>query len=332
MPKNKIQKMQAECDAFNAKHAVGADVLVKLDGVDEPFLTKTRSEAQILSGHSAVIWLENVAGCYLIDRVSAAPGNNFKAKCNAMLKLLGATPGGLYEVTLPTVAGALYCVAHDDWLACKFDNVKLAKRLIEHGDLNIFSGKWNWTYPEPGPETALDLYWNLAQVVDMSEDDLGQGYLQALAALPQDVKLNTRLTYMYQDADNFKTSRSVVFSDGVRSLSSLSALLLALDRSEGEPSFIPGAVDLDDLQDSFNGCESRWDPERDHPWHEITSLVPVVADEVKETDERSIIEFSDQLTRLVILSGWDENYKPAFYPEMKRRHDQHVKNHASETS
>lgn len=29
-------------------------------------------DAQILSGHSAVIWLENVTGCYLLDRVRAA--------------------------------------------------------------------------------------------------------------------------------------------------------------------------------------------------------------------------------------------------------------------
>lgn len=72
MRKPNIQKMQAECDAFNAKNPIGSDVFVKLDGVDEPFRTRTRSAAQILSGHSAVIWLENVSGCYLLDRVHAA--------------------------------------------------------------------------------------------------------------------------------------------------------------------------------------------------------------------------------------------------------------------
>lgn len=79
MRKPNIKKMQAECDAFNAKHAVGADVFVKLDGVDEPFRTKTQSAAQILSGHSAVIWLENVSGCYLLDRVSAVPSESCAA-------------------------------------------------------------------------------------------------------------------------------------------------------------------------------------------------------------------------------------------------------------
>jgi len=72
MKKPNIKKMQTECDSFNTKHAVGADVFVQLDGQDEPFRTKTRSTAQILSGHSAVIWLENVSGCYLLDHVSAA--------------------------------------------------------------------------------------------------------------------------------------------------------------------------------------------------------------------------------------------------------------------
>ena len=72
MRKPNTKKMQAECDAFNATNPIGSDVFVKLDGVDEPFRTRTRSDAQILSGHSAVIWLETVSGCYLLDRVHAA--------------------------------------------------------------------------------------------------------------------------------------------------------------------------------------------------------------------------------------------------------------------
>jgi len=66
-----VKKLQAACDKFNAKVSVGDEVFVKLDGVDEPFRTKTRSVAQVLSGHSPVIWLENVSGCYLLDRVTA---------------------------------------------------------------------------------------------------------------------------------------------------------------------------------------------------------------------------------------------------------------------
>ena len=64
-----LKTLQSQCDKFNASVSVGDSVTVKLDGVDEPFLTKTRGVAQVLSGHSAVIWLENVSGCYLLDRV-----------------------------------------------------------------------------------------------------------------------------------------------------------------------------------------------------------------------------------------------------------------------
>lgn len=65
-----VANLQAGCDAFNAKHPVGTRVLLKKDFVDQPVETRTRSTAQVLSGHSAVIWLEGVSGCYLLDRVT----------------------------------------------------------------------------------------------------------------------------------------------------------------------------------------------------------------------------------------------------------------------
>lgn len=61
-------KLQAACDRWNAEHPVGAAVVVRLDSGEER-QTVTRSTAQVLSGHSAVIWLEGVSGCYLLDRV-----------------------------------------------------------------------------------------------------------------------------------------------------------------------------------------------------------------------------------------------------------------------
>nr|WP_202423980.1 hypothetical protein [Duganella lactea] len=61
--------MQAACDKFSAAHRVGAAVTVQLDG-GEVRETITTSEAQVLSGHSAVIWLEGISGCYLLDRVT----------------------------------------------------------------------------------------------------------------------------------------------------------------------------------------------------------------------------------------------------------------------
>ncbi|MDP1611680.1 MAG: hypothetical protein Q8M11_11530, partial [Sulfuritalea sp.] len=74
----------------------------KLDGVDEPFRTKTRSDAQVLSGHSAVIWLENVSGCYLLDRVTPAPNVEVTGLAAASLPqgpcgLPGSTPAATEE-------------------------------------------------------------------------------------------------------------------------------------------------------------------------------------------------------------------------------------------
>jgi hypothetical protein len=62
-------KLQAACDKFNAAHQVGAAVTVQLDGGEERE-TVTTSEAQVLSGHSAVIWLKGISGCYLLERVT----------------------------------------------------------------------------------------------------------------------------------------------------------------------------------------------------------------------------------------------------------------------
>ncbi|MGK5050726.1 hypothetical protein [Janthinobacterium sp. RB2P8] len=63
-------KLQAACDKFNAAHQVGAAVSVELDG-GEFRETITVSEAQVLSGHTAVIWLDGISGCYDLERVTA---------------------------------------------------------------------------------------------------------------------------------------------------------------------------------------------------------------------------------------------------------------------
>ncbi|WP_249936288.1 hypothetical protein [Janthinobacterium lividum] len=53
-------------------HQVGAAVSVELDGGDVRE-TVTVSEAQVLSGHTAVIWLDGISGCYALERVTALP-------------------------------------------------------------------------------------------------------------------------------------------------------------------------------------------------------------------------------------------------------------------
>jgi len=64
-----LKKLQAECDKFNAAVSVGSKVLVQLDNHDEPMETTTRSAAEVLSGHSAVVWLNGVRGCYHLSCV-----------------------------------------------------------------------------------------------------------------------------------------------------------------------------------------------------------------------------------------------------------------------
>lgn len=69
MNKRSMAKLQKQCDDWNKVNPVGCDVGLRKDGDDKLTLTKTRSEAQILSGHTAVIWLEGISGCYMLDRV-----------------------------------------------------------------------------------------------------------------------------------------------------------------------------------------------------------------------------------------------------------------------
>jgi hypothetical protein len=63
------QKPETAVQKWNERHPIGTSVTVKLDS-GETRATTTRSEAHVLSGHTAVIWLEGITGCYLLDRVS----------------------------------------------------------------------------------------------------------------------------------------------------------------------------------------------------------------------------------------------------------------------
>ncbi len=57
-------------EKFNATCPVGTDVRFwpgarEGDGI----ASKTRSEAQVLSGHTPVVWVENYAGCIALTHV-----------------------------------------------------------------------------------------------------------------------------------------------------------------------------------------------------------------------------------------------------------------------
>jgi hypothetical protein len=70
---NKPKEQQRKVDDWNKRWPVGQAVTVRRDN-GEGLLTRTTSEAQMLSGHSAVIWLEGISGCYMLSRVTPVTG------------------------------------------------------------------------------------------------------------------------------------------------------------------------------------------------------------------------------------------------------------------
>lgn len=54
---------------FNAEILIGSPVSYR-DDAGNVIETHTRSKASLLSGHTAVVWLENVRGCVAVDRVT----------------------------------------------------------------------------------------------------------------------------------------------------------------------------------------------------------------------------------------------------------------------
>lgn len=68
----KTAKVQKEVDAFNAAHPVGTRVRFWTGLREgEGKVSTTRSDAQALSGHTAVVWLTGVSGCVSLSHVQA---------------------------------------------------------------------------------------------------------------------------------------------------------------------------------------------------------------------------------------------------------------------
>lgn len=67
----RASRLQDQVDSWNAQNEVGAAVTVTKDNGDE-IHTTTRGKAYVLSGHTAVIFLDGISGCYALDRVRAA--------------------------------------------------------------------------------------------------------------------------------------------------------------------------------------------------------------------------------------------------------------------
>lgn len=234
-------------------------------------------------------------------------------------------------VSLPTAAGELHFVMLDDAVHLDFMDVDHANQAIASGELDLGSLQLNadgsgfvLADDDAAQDALVDLFRLLAS--ESKPDEVVQSYLASLKALGADADVNTSLTYMYRDGDNYKTSRTIEFQGALTSPGALNAFALAFDASDCDWSFIPGQMGLADLQDSFGNTESRWDPERDHPWHVVTSITAVDAqiDSGDEMDDRSIDVFAKALCKHVLTQGWDGNFKPECYEAMKARYDRYA--------
>lgn len=123
---------------------------------------------------------------------------------------------------------------------------------------------------------------------------------------------NTKLEYMYRDGFNYKTSGEAVFAGRIAA-QQVRDIAKALD---DRAYFIPGQVGLQDLQDSFINA-SEWNPEADHPWHEVMAI-SYTGD--APTQEDSASEFVARVKNVT----WDDGYKPPFYDTMVQRYEQRI--------
>jgi hypothetical protein len=60
--------LSMDVKTWNDAVAVGGKVTYRND-LGQEILTRTRSRAQVLSNHTAVVWVEGRTGCVALDRV-----------------------------------------------------------------------------------------------------------------------------------------------------------------------------------------------------------------------------------------------------------------------
>lgn len=68
--KPEIKRQEKLVREWNEKYPVGTPVIVTKDDETE-IRTLTRSKATMLGGHTAVVWIEGITGCYDLERVRA---------------------------------------------------------------------------------------------------------------------------------------------------------------------------------------------------------------------------------------------------------------------
>jgi hypothetical protein len=79
MPRNMPdpKKLAQEVVAFNRRFAVGDEVdYYEVIGLGESRRLRTRTAAEVLSGHTAVVWLDGKSGCVCCSHCFMPPGTN----------------------------------------------------------------------------------------------------------------------------------------------------------------------------------------------------------------------------------------------------------------
>lgn len=67
-----LAKMQAQCDAFNAAHTIGETIHVWTGMINkgDPVPRTIKYPAQVLSGHTAVVYVTGGGGCIALSHVA----------------------------------------------------------------------------------------------------------------------------------------------------------------------------------------------------------------------------------------------------------------------
>ena len=116
---------------------------------------------------------------------------------------------------------------------------------------------------------------------------------------------NTRLTYRYRDASNYKQTHAVVFAGRITD-DQLRRLAEHLDEASY---FIAEQVGLPNLRERW---ESHYDD--DHVWHELDLPDDVEYTDAQPTDPRAVSDFVDAF----VATEWDETAAIEQFERWKR--------------
>ncbi len=118
--------------------------------------------------------------------------------------------------------------------------------------------------------------------------------------------MNTKLTYMYRDAANYKTNHAIILAGQITE-SQQKAIREHGDDSSGEQDavfFIPSAIGLKDLQAELGNGE--WDEGIDHVYHTI--------EEFESTEDAPTVGISsEEFVRRFIAADWEAEVPKALF-------------------